>query len=107
MNAIRFCERESDLAPMTIFRMEDGRLIARKRSPTDAITHDNAPAEFGDAWIHTKSQGRYTRNDQVFDEDLAINSYHYTSQDNGREWLRAISSWHEILDNHTRFERLT
>ena len=107
MTAIAFCDRESDLAKMTIHRLDDGRLVARRRRPDDSIVPIHRTGSFGDLWLHVGSGGRYIRHDEVFDEDLGIYCYDYSSCENGRLWLRSIAEWHEPRpDGRTRFERI-
>lgn len=107
MTAIAFAERESDLARMTIHRLPDGRLVARRRAPEDSILPTHRTGEFGDLWLHVGSGGRYIRHDVVHDEELGIDCYDYSSWQDGRLWLRSIAEWHEPRpDGRTRFERI-
>lgn len=106
MTAIAFCEREDDLAKMTIHRLAGGRLVARLRRPEDQIVPGHQVGEYNDLWIHVRSQGRYIRHDDVHDEDRGIDCYDYSSFQDGRLWLRAVDRWHEIVDGRRRFERI-
>lgn len=106
MTVIAFAEREDDLAEMTIHRLEDGRLVARRRTSEDRIDGMRPKGRFDDAWIHVRSQGRYMRRDVVLDEERGIQCYDYSSLENGRLWIRAIEAWHEIVDGRSRFERI-
>jgi len=106
MTAIAFCEREDDLAKMTIHRLDDGILVARRRTPMDRIVPTHRMGEFEDLWIHVRSQGLYIRHDIVLDEERGTHGYDYSSYENGRLWLRAIDAWYEIVDGRQRFERI-
>ncbi len=108
MIAIAFCERESDLAPMTIWKRADGRLEAHRRRDDDVIDRSGHACRYDDAWMHLKTRGAYLRLDVVddVDQEPPVSSYHYSAIDGGREWLRARESWHEVTDGTPRFERL-
>lgn len=104
--AVAFAERESDLVRMTILRMEDGRLYARKRLPDDHINPTYQEGEYNDIWRHVKSDGLYIRHDRVIDIETDIECYDYSSCQDGRLWLRSIKEWHEVIDGRTRFEKI-
>lgn len=104
--AVAFADRESDLARMTILRMPDGRLVARRRQPDDMITPNHQTGRYNDLWLHVKSGGRYIRHDEVHDIELDIACYDYSSFEDGRLWLRSIAEWHEEVGGRTRFELL-
>lgn len=110
MTPVAFCDRVSDLAPMTIMVGEDGMLRAFRRHASDAIVPTFQTGAFEDLWLHVKTQGRYVRHDVVLDMDLdpvdGVPCYDYSSMENGRLWLRAQSSWHDVVDGIPRFKPL-
>jgi len=110
MTPVAFCERVSDLAQMTILRREDGRLVARRRSPEDRIVPTFQTGEHDDLWRHVKTQGQYVRHDDVYDIDMdpvdGVPSYDYSAMTDGRLWLRTHASWHDVVDGIPRFEPL-
>lgn len=102
MQAIAFCERESDNAPMTI--LQDGdRLVARRRLLEDSITPSFRVGAHNDLWLHVRSGGRYLRHDEVLDLETGEICYDYSSFTDGRLWLRSVAAWHEIVEGHPRF----
>lgn len=107
MTAIAFAEREDDLARMTIHRLDDARLVCRRRTPQDRIDPSHRMGEYEDLWVHVRSQGRYIRHDVVYDEERGVHCYDYSSYENGRLWLRSVDAWYEIVDGRQRFERIT
>lgn len=104
---IAFAERESDLARMTILRMPDGSLVARRRRPDDAIVPSYQTGRHNDAWMHVRSGGRYVRHDDVLDVESGKPSYDYSAFSDGRLWLRPVAEWHEVIDGRPRFEPLS
>lgn len=97
-----FCERERDLAPMTVI-MVDGRMHARPRRPDDRPSSDGHMPTFQDRWTHVKSGGLYTRLDPVVDDEDGTSSYTYRS-DQGRTWMRPVAEWFETSGERPRFE---
>lgn len=102
MTPIAFCERERDLARMTI--LQDGdRLVARRRTVDDAITPTFQIGALNDLWIHVRSGGRYLRHDEVVDLETGLTCYDYSSFEDGRLWLRPVAEWHAIVEGRPRF----
>lgn len=105
--AVAFCDRESDLAPMTILIEPDGTVVARRRIDADRIEPTARTGRFDDQWLHVGSMGRYTRHDLVYDLETGTPCYDYSSWADGRLWLRSIAEWFEMRpDGRTRFERI-
>jgi hypothetical protein len=102
MIAVRFCQREHDLAEMTILD-DGGRLIARHRLPEDRIDPAPRKGAFEDEWVHVKSKGRYIRHDLVLDIEEDVECYDYSSWQVGRPWLRSTVEWHEVTNGVPRF----
>lgn len=105
MTPIAYCERERDLARMTILRDGD-RLVARRRRPEDAIEPTFQTGALNDLWIHVRSGGRYLRHDEVTDLETGAVCYDYSSFEDGRLWLRPVDEWHAVIDGRPRFERI-
>lgn len=106
MMPLAFCEREVDLARMTICRDGD-RLVARLRLATDRIEPTYQTGGFNDAWVHVSSGNGYVRHDEVFDLDAGVACYDYSSNETGRLWLRPIAEWEQIVNGRPRFEPLS
>ena len=107
--AIAFCDRETDLAPMTVLREPDGSVVARPRLPGDRIVPQARAGAHDDEWMHVRSRTRYTRHDDVADlsDPLSpVPSHDYSSWADGRLWLRPVAEWEEPVDGRARFERL-
>jgi len=102
MTPVAFCERESDLARMTILHDGD-RLVARRRLPEDVIVPTFQTGAYNDLWVHLRSGGRYMRHDEVTDLETGEPCYDYSSIADGRLWLRTIAAWHETVDGKPRF----
>jgi hypothetical protein len=103
---VAFAERESDLARMTILRMPDGTLAARRRRPDDVIVPSYQTGAYNDMWEHVRSGGRYIRHDDVLDLETREPCYDYSSCTDGRLWLRSRIQWHEEVDGKPRFRRM-
>ena len=106
MIPIAFCEREADLAPMTILRAVDGRLVARRRLRDDRIVPTHRSGRHEDLWVHERAGGRYVRHDDVFDMDAGLESYDYSAMSDGRLWLRPVREWREPSGGSPRFRPL-
>lgn len=105
MKPIAFCERESDLAPMTIL-LDGERLVARRRLISDSIVPTYRTGAYNDLWLHVRSGGRYLRHDEVLDLETNELCYDYSSFEDGRLWLRSVSAWHEIVEGSPRFKQI-
>lgn len=106
MRAIAFCDRESDLARMTIF--DDGdRLVARRRRIENRIEPTHQDGRYNDLWQHMRSGRRYVRHDDVYDEDAGIACYDYSSNDDGRLWLRNAAEWEQEVNGVPRYQMLS
>lgn len=109
MTPVAFCERESDLAEMTILMDADGTLHARRRLPSDVVVEGLRVDSFDDVWTHVGSQGVYARHGAVLDLDLdpdgSVPSYDYSALAGRRRWLRTQRSWHDVVDGIPRFRR--
>jgi hypothetical protein len=103
MTIIAFCEREDDLAPMTLVEIH-GMIVARARMPHDVAPSSPRIGKLQDQWRHVRSGGLYLRHEAVLDLDRNVWCYHYSSVIDGRAWLRAIEAWREIVDGRPRFE---
>lgn len=101
---VSLVEREDDLAPMTVLRLPDGRLVARRRETGDAEPQQRRIGGHDDNWRHVRSGGRYLRRDDVLDLERGVESYEYHAIDGGRKWLRSKTEWHEPVEGRCRFE---
>ncbi len=103
---IALVTREWDMVPMALHRLDDGRIVARRRAEGDDVLTTRPAVAHGDAWRHVRSGGEYVRNDEVLDEETGTRCYDYAAVSDGRGWLRSVAEWHEIIDGRARFERL-
>lgn len=103
---VAFAEREFDLARMTLFRLPDGRMAARRRLAEDVIHPGYQTGRYNDLWEHVRSGGRYIRHDDVLDVERNEECYDYSAYSDGRLWLRSTREWHEEVDGVPRFRRL-
>ena len=97
--------RERDLAPMVVIRRSDGTFCSRRRTEADGMPADILGPGADEGWRHVGSGGRYRLRVTAYDLEEGADHHLYTSEDDGRSWLRNASEWEETVRGAPRFVR--